>query len=898
MKPANLTASAFFLLITVLLSQPVAAATIHVPADHPTIQAGIDAAAGGDVVLVDPGTYVENINFLGKAVEVRSETGYEETVIDGSRLDPVVRFVSSETDLSVIDGFTIRNGCDPYGCGIYCESSSPTITNCLITENHDAFAGGGISMRVSSSPTITNCVIVNNSAGFPGGGIHCETSSGVVAHCTVVDNTAGSGAGISIWYSSSLLVTNCIVRNNHSSQLESYDSELLVTYSDVQGGAAGEGNIDADPLFVGEFVGEGDYHVFLGSPCIDAGTDAGVVADMDGRARPLRAGFDMGAYEYPDCADSDGDGYGSEACGGYDCDDADAGAHPGAEEICDNEIDDDCDGFVDFEDSHCVGIHIPADYPTIQAGIDAADDGVHILVAPGTYVETIDFSGKEVILRSEQGPEVTVIDGNRAGSVVTFNNGEGRDAVLEGFTIRNGSGKGFGLPEISYYGAGIYCSGTSPSILYNHITANTIQAGCVMAPGAAKGGGIYINGGAPLVEGNVISGNSAKADPNCSSFMCCGSGHGGGIAVDGGEPVIANNTFYDNSAIGAYDIIHFIGGSGYGGAIYSNGSSLILHNTIVSNVARAGASGNYGGGAYLDSNETFTNNIVINNGYAPWYAIGGIDCSGSPTITYNDVRNNDWDDYGDGCGTPDPSNISVDPLLVGSSGDYHLTDGSPCIDSGTDAGIGIDMEGDERPQGAGFDMGSDEYADLDADGYASWEDCDDEDPSVHPGAEELCDGKDTDCDQAIPFDELDSDLDGWMICEGDCDDSDPALNPGAEEICEGGIDEDCDGLVDGDDPDCAPEFTLALDASYGAGILSLNFTIGTPEPAIWANFLISTHAGIQVIPLWSVPLSVIDPPIQLPIAFSLPGMGWIGFLTTLYTAEGSQAMGFAWVDTG
>ena len=894
MKPANLTVSAFFLLITVLLSQPVAAATIRIPADQPTIQAGIDAAAGGDVVLVDPGTYVENVNFLGKAVTVRSEAGFEETVIDGSQSDSVVKFDSAETQESLLDGFTVRNGEAPYGSGIHFESSSPTITNCLITENHDAFAGGGISLRVSSSPTITNCLIVGNSAAFPGGGIHCETSSGVVAHCTVVDNTAGSGAGISIWYSSSLLVTNCIVRNNHSSQLESYDSELLVTYSDVQGGSAGEGNIDANPLF----VGEGDYHVFLGSPCIDAGTDVGVVEDMDGRARPLRSGFDMGAYEYPDCADSDGDGYGSEACGGYDCDDTDAGVYPGAEELCDNGIDDDCDGFVDFDDSHCLGIYIPADYPTIQAGIDAADDGVHILVAPGTYVETIDFSGKEVILRSEQGPEVTVIDGSRAGSVVTFNNGEGRDAVLEGFTIRNGSGKGFGLPVISYYGAGIYCSGTSPSILYNHITANTIQAGCVIAPGAAKGGGIYIQGGSPLVEGNVISGNSAKADPTCSTFMCCGSGHGGGIAVDGGEPVIANNTFYDNSAIGAFDFIHFIGGSAYGGAIYSNGSSHILHNTIVSNLASAGSSGNYGSGAYLDSNEIFTNNIVINNGSIAWANIGGVDCAGSPTITYNDIWNNDWFDYGDGCGTPDPSNISVDPLLEGPPENCHLTADSPCIDSGTDVGITLDIDGDVRPQGPGFDMGSDEYADLDGDGWASWEDCDDKDPNTHPGAEEICDGKDTDCDHVISLDEVDSDDDGWMVCAGDCDDSDPAVNPGAEEICEGGIDEDCDGLIDGADPDCAPEFTLGLDVSYGAGILSLNFTVGTPEPAIWANFLVITHAGIQVVPLWSVPLSVIEPPIQIPIAFPLPGMGSVGFLTVLYTEEGTQAVDFAWVDTG
>ncbi|MCX7668111.1 MAG: hypothetical protein N2Z84_04180, partial [Atribacterota bacterium] len=84
-------------------------------------------------------------------------------------------------------------------------------------------------------------------------------------------------------------------------------------------------------------------------------------------------------------------------------------------------------------------------YSTIQEAINKARDGDEIVVAPGLYRECIDFKGKNVVLRSEdpENPAVvsqTIIDGNRNGSVVTFKSGEGNQAILAGFTIRNGTG--------------------------------------------------------------------------------------------------------------------------------------------------------------------------------------------------------------------------------------------------------------------------------------------------------------------------------------------------------------------------------------------------------------------------------------------------------------------------
>jgi len=147
----------------------------------------------------------------------------------------------------------------------------------------------------------------------------------------------------------------------------------------------------------------------------------------------------------------------------------------------------------------------------------------------------------------------------------------------------------------------------------------------------------------------------------------------------------------------------------------------------------------------------------------------------------------------------------------------------------------------------------------------------------------------------------DEDGDEWEAawCGGlDCDDSDPLVNPGAEEVCEGGEDDDCDGLVDGEDPDCMGEFTLELEASYGEGTLSLDFTLGTPVPAYWATYSIFIYPTVQVTPLWTTPLPVIDPPIEIPIAFPFPSAGIVAIYTGLYKEMGALAVDFEWVDTG
>jgi parallel beta-helix repeat protein len=152
-----------------LLTAPVwAQRTINVPGNAATIQAGINAAADGDTVMVAPGSYVENINFNGKAITVTSSGGPASTIIDGSQGAIAVSFASGETRTSVISGFTIENAGasmypnsspDAYFMGVNVGASSPTITNNVITKNYgygiNVYNGGALISSNTISHTAT-----------------------------------------------------------------------------------------------------------------------------------------------------------------------------------------------------------------------------------------------------------------------------------------------------------------------------------------------------------------------------------------------------------------------------------------------------------------------------------------------------------------------------------------------------------------------------------------------------------------------------------------------------------------------------------------------------------------------------------------------------------------------
>lgn len=270
---------------------------LHVPADYPTIERAIAFAGDGDVVLVWPGRYTENVNFMCKNIVIGSlfyTTGdpayIDSTVIDGDRFTSTVRFGGFE-DSAMLVGLTITGGASFEGGGIYCMNSDPTISHCVVYDNRAVSEGGGI-FCYRSNPNIQNCTFSDNTVEEGvAGGMFCEDES----HPVLINTIFWQNGEVEILFSE-----------------DDDPCSVTVSYSDIYGGEDAvvtngngytnwiEGNIDADPLF--EDPQDNVYRLTWNSypednqqksPCIDTG-------DPEWRRDPDATRSDMGAicFEY------------------------------------------------------------------------------------------------------------------------------------------------------------------------------------------------------------------------------------------------------------------------------------------------------------------------------------------------------------------------------------------------------------------------------------------------------------------------------------------------------------------------------------------------------------------------------------------------------------------------
>lgn len=292
-----------------LASAPAVAAVLSV-APGESIQAAIDDARDGDVVRLVAGTWVEDIDFRGKAIAVVGNG--PSTVLQGTGAGPVVTFASGETAASVLDSLTITGGAATRGGGILVDGASPTIVRNRVLRNRAHAQGSGIYLAASSAAVFNNLIAQNTTFSLLSGDAHgIDVQGGAPA---LVNNTIADGDsnGIILRASPGAEVRNNVIAFNGSRRYDTRGrgicdfsggariqhnlffanrraallSSTFVDYERIQNAErrlqspAISGNRDGSPRFAA--ARRDDYRLRRGSRAIDLGDPDPAFADRDG----------------------------------------------------------------------------------------------------------------------------------------------------------------------------------------------------------------------------------------------------------------------------------------------------------------------------------------------------------------------------------------------------------------------------------------------------------------------------------------------------------------------------------------------------------------------------------------------------------------------------------------
>ena len=741
------------------------------------IQDAIDAAIPGDQILVTNGVYQEggdivsgtmNRVAVNRAITVQSVNGPAVTAIDGGG---VMRCVYL-TNGTALFGFTLTNGnVSGDGGGIWCESSSAVVSNCVLSGNSAGNNGGGAAGGTLNNCLITNnwtwngggafsstlnrCTLTGNSALYGGGTEACTANN-----CTLVANGASYGGG-----ANDSDLNNCLVVSNgvNATGAGAFDSTLNNctvwgnTASDGTGGIEGcvahnciifgndpanyrWGSLDYcctdDPLLIDPLGG--DFHLQSNSPCINQGNDAYVdsTTDLDGNPRIFDGTVDVGAYEFqtpvplqavihPDSTNAIF-GYplnltGSTLGGIGTTNSWDFGDGTGASN--------------QWSVAHTWTT--AGDYPvTLTVFNDANPSGVnttiiiHVLTQILYYV---DANGTNPVAPYSSWDKAAttiqnVVDIAISGATVVVN-----DGVYAPF----GGNKPLNIQSVNGPATTMVDGGGAQRCVY--LAGGAALSGFMLTNGATwdNGGGVFCEAATSVVSNCVFVGNSASSHSGGGAFggtlnNCILTNN---VAYAGGAAsfcALSNCVLIDNSAEeagGAYFCsLNNCTVAGNSAADVWGGACGELNNCLVT----SNSAGNYAGGAY-----GVLNNCIIAYNSAS-YGGGGNGTLNNCTLVgntanqggaaYESELNNCIVYYNSApsgpnalycslnyCATPTPGgtgNITNEPVFVNpAGGDFHLQSNSPCINSGNNAYVTAsnDLDGNPRIAGGTVDIGAYEY---------------------------------------------------------------------------------------------------------------------------------------------------------------------------------------------